>query len=325
MNKNSGLVVTAVAVAAVAIGLAVPASAANHQPAVAVSGASASSNYISVNPDRVLDTRNGIGVTGHSPLDKGGVVELPIAGVNGVPANANSVTLNITEASNTAGGYLTVYPHGTDRGLASTLNFTSATGALANEVTVKIGTGGAVDIYNLAGTTDVVADLEGYTTPVAGPTTFGVAQLKINGSTWAQYSAPELGAPGGDQASGTVRFSCKDAANGCNLTLTAYSTASGYTVYPRITLVTEDNTNGAEKTCEYADGADNNGATQALTGTSAAPTSVSLGIGSTADCGGNQTGTQPVSVDHINVPGSAGQGNHYNAFVTLTFAPASAS
>lgn len=308
------------AVGIIAAGLGVASASTPHISPI--SGAAPASNYIAVNPDRVLDTRNGVGVAGHSPLAKGGVVKVQVAGANGVPATANSVTLNVTEASNSAGGYLTVYPDGTDRGLASTLNFLTGSGSLANEVTVKLGDDGAVDVYNLAGTTDVVADLEGYTTPVVTPaaTTFGVGQFQVNGTTWASYSAPELGAPGGDQAAGTVRFSCKDATNGCDVSLKAYSTASGETVYPRIVLEKESNTNGAKFTCEYADGADNNGATQALTDTA---TTVNMGIGSTADCG-STVQTTAGTVDHINVPGEAGQGVHYDAFVTLTFARSAA-
>ncbi len=149
------------------------------------------------------------------------------------------------------------------------------------------------------------------------PTTFGVGQVKVDGATWAQYDAPELGAPGGDDTSGTVRFSCKDATDGCNVSLSAYSTGTGWTVYPRLVLEKENNTTGAKLTCEYADGSDNSGATTKLTGTAA---TIPLGVGSTYDCGGPaQTGTAPSSVTEINVPGESGQGIHYDVFTTLTF------
>lgn len=308
----------AATVIAVGTGIAVATTSAH---VAVVSGASPASNYTAVDPDRVLDTRNGIGVTGHAPIAQGGVVKVQIGGANGVPAGITAVTLNITEADSTKGGYLSVYPDGTDRGLPSSINFQPTTGSLANEITVKVPADGAVDIYNLAGTTDVVADLEGYfAAPTA--TTFGVGQVQINGSTWAQYETPELGAPGGDQASGTFRFSCKNATDGCNVSLQAYSTGSGYTVYPRIVLEKEDNTNGAKLTCEYADGINNEVASE--TGFSATlpatPTALTLGIGSTADCGGSQTAVpQPDGVASINVPGVTGQGIHYDAMVTLTF------
>jgi hypothetical protein len=156
------------------------------------------------------------------------------------------------------------------------------------------------------------------TTPAA--TTFGVGQVQVDGATWAQYDAAELGAPGGDGTSGTVRFTCKKAA-GCNVSLAAYSTAKGWAVYPRILLQTEDNVNGYKKTCEYADGSNNEGATTALGTDAAHPTAVPLGIGSTYDCGSSvQTGTPPDGVTSINVPGDAtGEGLHYDVFTTLTF------
>ena len=158
----------------------------------------------------------------------------------------------------------------------------------------------------------------------AAPTTFGVGQVKIGTTVWAQYETAELGAPGGDQASGTFRFTCKTT-TGCDLSLSAYSTAPrGWTVYPRILIQTEDNNNnGYKKTCEYADGSNNEGATTALTGT-AKP--VPLGVGSTFDCGSTtQLSPAPDGVTSINVPGATGQGLHYDVFTTLTFVKAKSS
>ncbi|HEX4254401.1 MAG TPA: hypothetical protein VH089_04890 [Streptosporangiaceae bacterium] len=149
------------------------------------------------------------------------------------------------------------------------------------------------------------------------PTTFGVGQVKVDSTTWAQYDAAELGAPGGDDTSGTVRFTCKNATDGCNVSLSAYSTGTGWTVYPRLVLEKEDNSTGAKLTCEYADGSTNEGGTTALTGTAKV---VPLGVGSTFDCGSaTQTGTAPDGVTSINVPGATGQGIHYDVFTTLTF------
>ena len=151
-------------------------------------------------------------------------------------------------------------------------------------------------------------------------TTFGVADVLVDGAKWAQYDAAELGAPGGDGTSGTFRFTCRNVASGCNLSLSAYSTGTGWSVYPRILLQTENNTDGTKKTCEYADGSDNNGATTKLTGTAA---TVPLGVGSTLDCGSTTQTIPPGSptppVTEINVPGSAGEGQHYDVFTTLTF------
>lgn len=152
---------------------------------------------------------------------------------------------------------------------------------------------------------------------------YGIANVQVDGTTWATYSTT-IGSPVGDTASGAVRFTCKNATAGCNVSLQAYSTADGVTVYPRLILEKEDNTNGAKLTCEYADGSTNDGAVTAL-GTSATdPTVVPLAVGSTFDCGSTvQTGSPGGEVLHINVPGASGQGIHYDVFTTLTFKKAS--
>jgi hypothetical protein len=68
----------------------------------------------------------------------------------------------------------------------------------------------------------------------------------------------------------------------------------------------------------------NEGGVADLSTSSSDPTAVDLGVGSTFDCGSAvQTGTPADGVDHINVPGSSGQGIHYDAFTTLTFKKAS--
>jgi hypothetical protein len=74
------------------------------------------------------------------------------------------VVLNVTEVAGTASSLLTVYPFGTGMPKASNLNFAPGK-VVANLVTVTLGQGGAVDIYNAAGTVNVLADVEGYFEP----------------------------------------------------------------------------------------------------------------------------------------------------------------
>lgn len=300
---------------------AVP-SAVAAKPATTPVGSAAADYHSLSSPYRILDTRDpSFGGNGHLNAYPGAPVQMETAG-DSVPTGATAVVLNVTVANTTSAGYLTVVPDdGTDPTASSTVNWSAAGTLLSNSATVALPADGAVRVYNHQGNTDAVLDVVGYYTPVQAPT-FAVGQVWINtkfGETqWAQYETTEAGAPGGDQASGEFRFTCTLAATGCDLSLKAYSTSSGYTVYPRLVLGKEDNTNGAKLTCEYADGTNNEGGTQALTGT---PTTVLMGIGSTADCGSIvQTGTPADGVDHINVPGSAGEGIHYDVNVTLTFA-----
>ena len=89
-----------------------------------------------------------------------------------IPTDATAVVLNVTEVAGTASSLLTVYPYGTRMPKASNLNFAPGK-VIANLVTVTLGQGGAVDIYNALGTVNVLADVEGYFAPDASPTVSG--------------------------------------------------------------------------------------------------------------------------------------------------------
>jgi len=116
-------------------------------------------------PFRALDTRNGTGGrTG--ALAAGGTFELAVRGVGGVPSNADSVVVNVTAVQPSAGGYLTVWPAGQTRPLASSLNF-PAGATVPNLVICKIGTNGKVGIFNANGSTHVVVDVVGYLSSTA--------------------------------------------------------------------------------------------------------------------------------------------------------------
>jgi len=129
------------------------------------------STFVPVNPLRVLDTRTGTGAT-QAKVPAGGTLELAVAGVNGVPANATAVVLNMTTTEATGPeSFLSVYPSGGSLPTVSNLNFTSGPPS-TNAVVARVGDGGKVKIYNNLGSTDVVADLNGYfAAPVAVGTT----------------------------------------------------------------------------------------------------------------------------------------------------------
>ncbi len=117
--------------------------------------------YTPLTPARILDTRDGTGgVTG--PIGSGSTAIVQVAGRGGVPASgAAAVALNVTATQPTADGFLTIYPSGTARPVASNLNFSPGK-TVPNMVVVKLGTGGAVDVFNSAGTTHVLFDVAGW-------------------------------------------------------------------------------------------------------------------------------------------------------------------
>jgi subtilisin family serine protease len=123
--------------------------------------------FVPVNPSRLLDTR-----TTGGPLAANSYRVLKVSGRGGVPVSgAGSVILNVTVTEPSSSGFVTVFPDDSCTiPFASNLNFVpgqtvpnlvatglSGASACTNQV-------GAVDIYNSAGRTQVIADLFGYFT-----------------------------------------------------------------------------------------------------------------------------------------------------------------
>ena len=122
--------------------------------------------YVAVPPVRLFDTRDGTGGVLSRPLGPAETVSVPVGGQGGVPTDATAAVLNVTVTGTTAGSYLTVWPAGVAKPLASNLNWTAGT-TIPNLVEVGLGAGGQVSVYNAAGRVDVIFDLAGYVTPSA--------------------------------------------------------------------------------------------------------------------------------------------------------------
>ena len=97
---------------------------------------------------------------GCAGLVAGGVYELPVVGRAGVPGSASAVVLNVTAVGGQARGYLTVFPCGSVRPNASSVNF-GVGQTVANGVVARVGAGGKVCVFASAAT-DVVVDVNGY-------------------------------------------------------------------------------------------------------------------------------------------------------------------
>ena len=94
-------------------------------------------------------------------MGRAGEVALSVVGRGGVPSGATAVVLNVTAVDASASGYVTVYPDGSARPLASNLNVGPGQ-TVPNLVVAKLGSNGKVCLYNHAGTVDLVADVNGY-------------------------------------------------------------------------------------------------------------------------------------------------------------------
>lgn len=116
-------------------------------------------------PARLLDTRAGLPTidgreSGGGPVK--GQITLPVAGRGGVPSTGvEAVVLNVTAVSATTASFVTVWPSGTARPTASNLN-TSPGSTTPNLVVSKLGADGSINLYNLAGTTNLVVDVAGW-------------------------------------------------------------------------------------------------------------------------------------------------------------------
>src|SRR5262249_18935963 len=114
----------------------------------------------SIVPARIMDTRSGIG-TAVAPLGAGETRALQVVGQADTPAGAVAVALNVTVTEPTASSYLTVWPAGAAMPTASNVNVVAGQ-TVANMVTVGIGAGGQIDLYNFNGDAQVLVDVTGW-------------------------------------------------------------------------------------------------------------------------------------------------------------------
>lgn len=128
-------------------------------------GSGSAGDYVPVAPARVIDTRPATQVGPYStPLGPGAVDAVQITGAAGVPAaGVSAVVLNLTATDTSESSFLTAWPDGVARPLASNLNW-GAGSTVANSVTLALGQAGRIDLYNLAGDADLVVDVSGYYT-----------------------------------------------------------------------------------------------------------------------------------------------------------------
>lgn len=129
---------------------------------------SAPSTVITIDPARILDTRVPIGVPTAGPVGPNSSITLQVAGAGGVPANATGVIITLTATEATIETFITATPTGTERATTSVLN-PAGKSAIANTITIALGTGGSIDLYNLAGNVHLVADVSGYLIPANAP------------------------------------------------------------------------------------------------------------------------------------------------------------
>lgn len=163
-------------------------------------------------PARVLDTRDGTGGT-TGPVRPGQTVTLQVTGRQGVaPSGVSAVVLNVTAEYPTDQGFVTVYPTGYVRPLASNLNLTPGA-TRANLVVAKVGANGSVNLFNNSGSVSLIADVSGWF-DTGGPTATGGRFITNNPTRVLDTRFGIGGVPPRVPAGGTVNV---DPRSACNL------------------------------------------------------------------------------------------------------------
>jgi hypothetical protein len=116
--------------------------------------------FVPVTPSRLVDTRDGTGgVVG--PIGQGSSFTAVLAGGGTIPTRATAVVVNVTSANSTAPSFVTAWPSGTGRPVASTMNPRPGV-PVPNQAYLKLGSAGELAVFNNSGNTDVVIDVFGY-------------------------------------------------------------------------------------------------------------------------------------------------------------------
>lgn len=157
-----------VAVLGMIVSIAPSSAAPSAAPGVAALPAEApATDYTPVPAARLLETRSGSSTVdgqsnGVGAFGAGSTKNVVVAGRGQVPANgAGIAVLTVTALSPSGPSFVTAWPTGAQRPTASNLNLVAGQ-SVTNTVVVALGTGGAVSLYNLSGTTNMVVDVVGW-------------------------------------------------------------------------------------------------------------------------------------------------------------------
>jgi hypothetical protein len=125
------------------------------------------STFVAITPCRLADTRPAPNRVGAADSLSAGEIQTFIAvGENGrctIPSDAIALSLNVTALGATDLSFLTFWPGGA-RPLAASLNPAPDQPPVPNAVTTDLSAAGGFDVYNDAGSVNVVIDVNGYHT-----------------------------------------------------------------------------------------------------------------------------------------------------------------
>ncbi|HEX5497297.1 MAG TPA: putative Ig domain-containing protein [Mycobacteriales bacterium] len=117
--------------------------------------------YHPLTPTRLLDTRTGLGAPTAAPLGDSQHLDIQVTGHAGIPATATATAFTLTATQPTTTTFVTAYPAGQTRPGTSNLNLIRNQTAAIAAIT-KLGTNGAITVYNAAGSVHLIADITGW-------------------------------------------------------------------------------------------------------------------------------------------------------------------
>ena len=128
-----------------------------------VGTAPVATQFYTVTPCRVVDTRNPTGPYGAPALAANSDRTFTLGGQCGVPSTAKAVTLNVTVTQGSAAGQLRLYPGGTPLSIASAINYRAGQTRANNEAS-PLGSSGSLGVHcdQATGNVQVIIDVNGY-------------------------------------------------------------------------------------------------------------------------------------------------------------------
>ncbi len=133
------------------------------------------SSFVGINPTRICDTRSGSNIScAAQSLNSNSILTVQTGGLAGIPMpntdsgaplydTAVAAVANVTVTNNSQASFLTAWQGGgVTQPNSSNINWSTASTTVSNTVIVPLNSTGSFNIYNFAGTTDVVVDIMGF-------------------------------------------------------------------------------------------------------------------------------------------------------------------
>jgi serine protease len=122
-------------------------------------------DFFTVTPCRLADTRNPISPSGGPALVAEATRDFPVTGLCGIPSAAKAVVVNLAVVEPDSGGHLRLFAAGSALPAASTISFVPGM-TRSNNAIISVGAGGQIAIYchmgSPLGQTHFVLDVFGY-------------------------------------------------------------------------------------------------------------------------------------------------------------------